>query len=701
MRIFNKQLVRLTTIVVAALLLGSWTLTQMDDKNSLIVKLLIQGLSSSHYTDVSINDKFSEDAFDLYLKRLDFSKRYLTQEDVDELNRFKLQLDDEAMDGTYGMYEKSVEMFKKRLAQAESFANKYLAKPFDFESNEEIDLSREDKAYATSKQELMNRWRKLLKYQTLARLQTSLEDQEKEIEKGDLDASEAKSVKELEEKARQGVKKSYDRMFRRMNRWTDKDYRSRYLNAMASTFDPHTNYYAPKDKKDFDEKFTGQYEGIGARLLEQDNGYIKITEVIPGGPAARQGDLRAEDEIVKVAQGDGEAVEVVNMPINDAITLIKGKKGTVVNLTVKRGAETVVIPIERDVVVIEETYAKSVLLKDGKGPKYGYIRLPSFYADFQNSAGPSSARDVEKELEKLKEENVRGIVLDLRNNGGGSLYDAVKMAGLFFGQGPVVQVKSRGRSPYVMKDEDPTVQYDGPLVIMVNEFSASASEILAAAMQDYKRAVIVGSPSTFGKGTVQRFVNLDSYVTGNEDKKPLGSVKLTTQKFYRINGGATQLKGVVPDIVMPDMYAYMDLGEKERDHALAWDEIAPASYTPWVSTGTYFKKAIDKSKARIASSNVFDLLDQNAHRYKKQRDQEVYPLNLEAYREVVATRKAESDKFKDITPEIEGFQVMTMDVDLAAIQQDTARVKENDKWHKDLRKDPYLYESIQLLKDLR
>ncbi|MFK7970806.1 MAG: carboxy terminal-processing peptidase [Bacteroidia bacterium] len=693
------KMLPLAGILAATMLFGSWTFSLSDDKNSLVAKLLIQGLSSSHYTSVSINDDFSEQAFDLYLQRLDFSKRYLTQKDVEELNAHRDQLDDQMKVGSYEMYERSVELYKKRTKEVEGYVDTYLKKPFDFNRNEQVNLDAESTGYATDSKELKDRWRKLLKYQTLARYVNLLNDQKSKVKKGELESVDSDAV--LEEKAREGVRKSYNRVFRRMHNQTDKDYRSRYLNAVTSTFDPHTNYYAPKDKKDFDEKFTGQYEGIGARLLEQDNGYIKITEVIPGGPAARQGELRAEDEIVKVAQGDGEPVDVVNTPINDAIKLIKGKKGTTVNLTVKRGTEMVVIPIERDVVVIEETYAKSVLISDEKGGQYGYIRLPSFYADFKDPNGPSCSRDVGRELEKLKDHNVKGIVLDLRNNGGGSLYDAVKMAGFFIKEGPVVQVKSRGRSPYVMKDEDPRVQYDGNLVILVNEFSASASEILAAAMQDYKRAVILGSPSTFGKGTVQRFVDLDRFVEGSENLKPLGSVKLTTQKFYRINGGATQLKGVIPDVVLPDVYAYLEMGEKERDHALEWDEIAPADYKSWVSTGAFYKKAIQRSQKRVDNNVTFQQMDQNAVRFKKQRDLDVFPLGFKAYSELRASQKTEADKYKDIMKEIPAFDITSMAEDLAKIEQDSVRMKENDKWHKNLRKDPYVFEAMQVLKDLR
>lgn len=693
------RLLPLAGIMAGLLLLGSWTFSLSDDKNSLVVRLLIQGLSSSHYTDVSINDNFSEHAFDLYIQRLDFNKRYLTAKDIAELEGYRNQLDDEVKVGSYDMYERSVTLFKKRLKETEGYVEGFLDKPFDFTIKEEINLDEEALDFAKDNKELKDRWRKILKYQTLARIINIQNSQKEKAEKGELEKE--KSAKEMEKEAREGLKKSYTRVFRRMNGWADKDYRSRYLNAVASTFDPHTNYYAPRDKKDFDEKFTGKYEGIGARLLEQDNGYIKITEVIPGGPAARQGELRAEDEIMKVGQGKGEPVDVVNMPINDAITLIKGKKGTIVNLTVKRGGETVVVPIERDVVVIEETYAKSMLVGDEDGPQYGLIRLPSFYADFRDESGPNCARDVGLEIEKLKKQNVRGIVLDLRNNGGGSLYDAVKMAGYFIEEGPVVQVKSRNRAPYVMRDEDPDVQYDGPLVILVNEFSASASEILAAAMQDYNRAVILGSPSTFGKGTVQRFVDLDRFVSGSEELKPLGSVKLTTQKFYRINGGATQLKGVVPDVILPDVYSYLEMGEKERDNALEWDEIAPADYKPWVSTGTFMKRAIQKSEKRISNNETFTMLDANAKRYKKQRDLEVFPLEMTTYQNMRASQKEEADRYKDVMKEIPGFMITSIPEDISKIEADSVRLKEHTKWREALKKDPYLYEAVQVLQDLR
>ncbi|HML83892.1 MAG TPA: carboxy terminal-processing peptidase, partial [Bacteroidales bacterium] len=377
-----------------------------------------------------------------------------------------------------------------------------------------------------------------------------------------------------------------------------------YINAIMAVLDPHTNYFPPKDKEDFDITFSGQLEGIGATLTQKD-GYITVAAIVPGSPSWKQGDLAVDDKILKVAQGDGEPVDVVDMRLDKAVRLVRGKKGTKVTLTVRKvdGTEKQ-IPITRDIVVIEETYAKSAIITDSiTGSRMGYIYLPSFYANFENPNGRSSAGDVTKEVTRLKKENVDGIILDLRNDGGGSLQDAIEIAGLFIDQGPVVQVKGRGTRAQAFGDPAPGVLWEGPLAIMINPFSASASEILAAAMQDHKRAVIIGSTS-FGKGTVQRFLELDDIARGFDDVKPLGAIKMTIQKFYRINGGATQLKGVTPDVLLPDQYAYMDVGERDLDNPMPWTEIAGTPFTP-VNSEALFKQLAQTSKTRIGTDSTF------------------------------------------------------------------------------------------------
>jgi carboxyl-terminal processing protease len=443
---------------------------------------------------------------------------------------------------------------------------------------------------------------------------------------------------------------------------------------------------------------SGQLEGIGAQLQEKD-GYIKITNIIPGGPSSLQGELMANDLILKVKQEGGEPVEIIDWRINDAVKIIRGKKGTKVTLTVRKPDGSIKnITITRDVVVLEETYARSLILHDQDNVKTGYIYLPTFYADFQNPRGRFSWKDVKVEVEKLKATGVKGIILDLRNNGGGSLDDVVKMGGLFIDEGPIVQVKEKGRQAQLLEDRNPGAEWDGALVIMINEFSASASEIMAAAMQDYGRAVIVGSASSHGKGTVQRFLNLNQTLR-NKNLPDLGSVKLTIQKFYRINGDATQLKGVSSDVVLPDNYMYIKTGENENDYAMAWDQISSSNYE--IVKLDARNKAIKKSQVRVKKNETFNLIEENARRWEEQRDINIFPLSLEAYKAQEVKEKKEGEKYEVLnTIVINGFVVRNIPSDLALIKGEASRVKRNEEWIKSIAKDPYVYEALQIIEDL-
>jgi len=440
---------------------------------------------------------------------------------------------------------------------------------------------------------------------------------------------------------------------------------------------------------------SGQFEGIGARLQQKD-GILKVSEVIVGSPSYKQGELKAGDDILKVAQGAEEPVDVTNMEIEDAIDHIKGKKGTEVRLTVKKADNSIkVIPIIRDIVEIEETFAKSALL-DNKN-KIGYIYLPSFYTPFGRTGTHHCSNDVRKEIEKLKKQNIKGLIIDIRDNGGGSLQEVVEMAGLFFPRGPVVQVKGKSAQS-VLEDKNPDVAWDGPLTILINHSSASASEILAAAIQDYKRGVVMGTPS-FGKGTVQSFVDLDNYLIPPFDTiKPVGQVKITQQKFYRINGGATQLKGVTPDILLPDPYAFIDLGEKELDNPMPWDEINKADYKEFDVIN--YPVIIKKSKARVEKSSQFTLVEQQAKEVKQKKEDTKYSLNLEKFRADQKKFREQNKKYEDLKKEIKGFNAMLLDEDKQRMGSDTARLGRENRWAKAVSKDPYIYEATNVINDL-
>lgn len=519
------------SVLAVILVTGSFILYKRDNtpegKNEILIKALMQGLSTGHYQPEKVDDSFSKKVFKLYLERLDYNKKFLLATDVEKMRQYETAIDDELRQGSFQFFDMSADIYEQRVKDSEAYYKDILSKPFNFSDNEEIELDGEKLTYAKNPAELKEAWRKQLKYQTLVRLVDMQEEQQKKIEKGE--KVEQKSFEQMEKEAREKVMKTYSDLYKRLAKINREDHRSTYINAITNVYDPHTGYFPPKAKADFDINFTGRLEGIGASLQEKD-GQIKVLEIVPGSPSYLQGDLKPGDAIQKVGQGAEDPILVEGMRLDDAIQYIRGKKGTEVRLTVKKPDGSIkIIPIVRDVIVFEETYAQSALIEDKE--KIGYIKLPGFYADFENKNGRFSGADVKKEVEKLKKAGMEGLILDLRNNGGGSLADAVEMAGLFIEQGPIVQVKTASGKAVVLDDRDTQVQYGGPLVILVNSNSASASEILAAAMQDYKRAVIVGSP-TFGKGTVQQFFELDEALPAQFNAyKPFGALKLTTQKF--------------------------------------------------------------------------------------------------------------------------------------------------------------------------
>jgi carboxyl-terminal processing protease len=535
-----------------------------------------------------------------------------------------------------------------------------------------------------------------MKFEVLSRVTDELAKQEKPDFKG-----EVKTFEALERAQREKVLDVYNKWYKRMLKATRSDRVEMYLNALTNVFDPHTGYYSPKDKANFDIQMSGKLEGIGARL-QSDGEKTSVTEIVTGGPAWKEGSLSVKDVIVRVGQGEEELVDVMGLEIDDVVSKIRGPKGTVVTLVIQKadGSEKV-IKITRDVVLMEEGFAKSLILGnlDNSQKLIGYIYLPKFYADFTPQGSTSCAADVAVEIEKLKAEAVSGIILDLRGNGGGSLRDVVQMSGLFIEEGPIVQVKNRSKTPEIMRDNDSRVQWSGPLVVMVNSFSASASEILAAAMQDYQRAVIVGSASTYGKVTVQRFLDLDN-AAREESVKPLGDMKLTIQKFYRISGRTTQLDGVKPDIVLPDFYNYMELGERENDYPLQSNTIAPISYQQNVYRLGDLSKLKSASNGRVSSHPTFKKVEENAVRMRKQKDQTSYPLEAGRYKTLNRKQDEEAERFEDIFKSIEGFKVINLEIDALKMVDDTSKIARNNNWIKEKQKDIQLHEAFLIIQDM-
>jgi len=536
-----------------------------------------------------------------------------------------------------------------------------------------------------------------LKYQAVSRITDNLDAQE-EIEDGET----PKTIEELEKEAREDLIEQYDDWFSRMKKIKRATRLSYYLSAFTNIFDPHSDYLQPRDKQNFDIRVNGRLEGIGA-TLSQLGEYTKVSSIVVGGPAWKGKELQENDIILKVRQEDEEeAVDMTGLLTQDVVTYIRGKKGTKVYLTVKKQDGSIKeIEIVRDLIEFEETFAKSLIL-DGAKPneKIGYINLPSFYADYNSPDGRKCSKDIAKELEKMKAEGVDGVILDVRNNGGGYLNEVVNMSGLFIEEGPIVQAKYRGRDPEIWEDVDPRVQYDGPLVIMTNVFSASASEILAAAMQDYGRALIVGSKSTHGKGTVQRFWPLDRLVQGNEDLKPLGEVKLTIQKYYRIDGGSVQLRGVTPDIVLPDTYHYVEMGERDYDNPLPWTEIDALSFDQNVYQLRDVEQLRASSEKRVAESEVFNKILENAERIKMQREETKYPLDMEKFQALAEKRNAKAEAFKNIFDQVVNTNVKNLKDDLERVNADEAEQERNKNFIESVSKDVHIHETLNIMHDL-
>ena len=586
------------------------------DKDKLLLELLTFVLEKGHYSPVTMDDEFSKGVYKDYLEALDPSKRFFLQSDIDEFSKYESELDDELQNKDLTFFDLTYTRLMKRMEESKAIYKSVLSQPFDYKVDESFNTNYEKMPYAKNATELTERWRKQIKLSTLSSLVDRLEIQEnngkvdKDLKEAAApvnpdaafqenanqvkkevaaDAGKVKTFQELEKDTRESSVKSLDEYFGFIKDLDRNDYFSVYLNTITARFDPHTNYLAPEEKERFDVSISGKLEGIGARLQKK-NDYTEISELISGGPAWRGKQLEAGDVVIKVAQGNQQAVDVVGMRLDDVVKKIKGPKGTEVRLTVKKVDGTIkVISIIRDIVEIEETYAKSSIVEKN-GLKYGVIYLPKFYIDFENKDGRDAGKDIALEVSRLKKEGVNGIVLDVRDDGGGSLSTVVDIAGLFIEEGPIVQIKSAGKRKEVLYDRDKKIEWDGPLVIMVNSFSASASEILAAAIQDYKRGIIIGSKQTYGKGTVQNVIDLNQFVRSSS-AGDLGALKTTTQKFYRINGGSTQLEGVSSDVVMPDRYAYLKMGER--------DGIMPCHGIKLIQLNTVFGQIIKTSIKRL------------------------------------------------------------------------------------------------------
>ncbi len=692
-----KKIAALTLLVIGTFVLVAFN-NQINNpsKDKLLIEIVSYVLSRGHFSPTEINDAFSEKVYMNYLNGIDGRHQFFIKADINNFDTFKKKLDDQIKASKVDFFNLTHEKFLQRLEQVKAFYPALLEEPFDFSVKEKINIDFEKTPYASSLSELKNVWRKYFKFNALGTYASLKEAEERKQEEDSTYVP--KTDIELEQETREALKEDMKIYFEVRDDLNRNDFFSIYINAIALQFDPHTNYLAPSAKERFDQNISGKFEGIGARLTKR-NQEIEIVEIISGGPVWRGKQIEPGDKILKVAQVNENPVDVMGMRLDDVIKLIKGPKGTQVFLTIKKvDASVVVIPITRDVIELEEAFAKSTIIEKN-GKQFGLINLPRFYVDFKDYGNRNAATDVKKEIQALKKQGVSGIVFDLRNNGGGSLQTVVDMAGYFIEKGPIVQVKSTGGQKQILKDEDSSIEWDGPLVVLVNEFSASASEILAAALQDYKRAIVLGSKQTYGKGTVQNVIDLNQIISGNT-YGDLGAMKVTTDKFYRINGGSTQLEGVKSDIVFPNRYSYIDTGEKDQENPLEWDRITPADYSPWTTTGNAYVYAIERSKQRLADNPFVRLIDEQAKWVKSRQDDFAFSLDYQSFLDQEEREKKKTERFKKLNDFQSAISFKALPRDLQLIQKDDILKEKRVRWEESLSKDIYVDEAINVLSDL-
>ncbi len=651
-------------------------------------------LETQHYSPKNINNDFSKKLFQKFLDQLDNDKSFFLQSDIDALKKYELTLDDEIKGAEIKFAPAVGVIYEKRLAEVTALYKELLNEPFNFTKDESAMLDGSKLPYAANEAEQRDRWRKLLKYYTLERYVDLLDQREQNKGKKDF---EVKSDAALESEARAQVLKAMNKRFDRIKSTVKEEERfNTFINSVTSLMDPHTDYFAPIEKRSFDEQMSGRFYGIGAQLTEDDFG-VKIASVQPGGAAWKSGEIAVNDAILKVAQGPADPVDVAGYATEDVVKLIRGNKGTEVRLTIKKTDGTIkVVTMQRDEIVLDETFARSAIVNEGN-KKIGYIWLPEFYADYERENGNRCSEDVAKEIVKLKKENIEGLVIDLRNNGGGSLYEVIQMVGLFINQGPVVQVRDRDGKANVYGDQRPGTLYDGPLAVLVNELSASASEIFAGAIQDYRRGVVIGSTSTYGKGTVQKTVPFGNVVDMNSGRTDMGAVKLTFQMFYRINGGSTQLKGIEPDIVLPDTYEYLKIREKDVPNALPWDQINKATYLTWHKDYGH-DLVIQNENERVKQNASLNLLKDNLVWLSK-LGEEPASLNINKYRDLQKQIRSTVNQNNTLLRLSQEMSVVPAEVDKDKFfnNPDKNKGERYQAWLRSLKTDMHISETIKVI----
>ena len=671
-------------VFVAIILFGfSFSSKKFSDPNKekLLIEVVKYVVEKGHYSSLDIDDKISEKIYNTYIEQLDAQKRFFLQSDIRQFEKFKFRFDDQIKDQDLTFFNLVYETSRERINEVKTYYEEIMSNSFDFSSNENINLDFENKSFARSKNEIKNRWRKQLKYSTLDIISLKLGDSIKYIDDNTRDDSMTL------------IKKNTDDFFDYISEMDRDDWFANYINAFLNQLDPHTVYFNPDDKERFDTNISGKFHGIGARL-QKTEGTVKIVDIIVGGPIWKDKLLDVGDLILKVAQENQDPVDIIGMKLDDAIKLIKGPADSYVTLTVKKlSGEIKDVLIQRGIVELEELYAKSTLINKGD-KNYGYISLPKFYIDFADRKSRNSANDVKNEIIKLKNNGISGLILDLRNNGGGALQTVVDMTGLFIEKGPVVQVKSTGNRKQVLYDKDPQVVWDGPLVVLMNKMSASASEILAGALQDYNRAVIIGNEKSFGKGTVQNVIDLNRFISNSS--YDLGAIKITTDKFYRINGESVQLEGVKSDIIIPDSYKYIFNGEKDEKNPLKWDKIGPANFEKW-SNREYLNKISLETQNRIDSDDYYSLINDRAKWLKDQQLNKSISLNFNSYNSFLNKQRKNNKKFESLNSYENNLSFKLLKTEKQYVLSNKELLSSRNRWHRNLTKDLYIEEGVKAL----
>jgi len=677
-----------------------------DEKMQTIMVSVKNTLSYLHYSPKPINDAYSQDVYDKYFEGVDASKRYFLQSDMDEFKKHYTKLDDYLNQGNLVFYKLTIDRLYQRVDEIDKMTQDILSKPINLDEDDVLTIEPKKRINPVDAKQQREEWKKYIKYNILQEIETMNSKEEAQKKKKDSVVNNKLpdtikyaplSMEKKREKATAEVKDLITDSFRRFKKRKKMDWFTVYMNAYTEVFDPHTNYFSPKNKEEFDMQFTGKVIGIGA-LIQEKRGYLYLGELTIGAPAWKSKQLTAGDKILKVkSKPNEEPVNVVGMLSDEAVRLIRGEKGTPVTLTVEKKDKTIKeVTMIREEVAIEDTFARSIVVNSKNGKKYGFIYLPSFNVDFEDPTGRNASDDIKAELIKLKKENVEGIILDLRSNGGGSLTEVGDIMGLFMNAGPYVQVKDSRGKIQVLSNKSNEPIWTGPLVVMQNELSASASEILAGAFQDYGRAAVIGSPSSFGKGTVQTFVELNRFLNTNDD---FGALKLTIQKFYRVSGESTQRKGVEADLKMKDFFSYAEVGERFDQFALPWDKIETTSYKKL--TGLNVPQLQAELDKQLVDNNNYKMLQESAEWKEALDKEETITLNQTKFNELMKTRKAQIDKFKGLDKFNNGLKFTIHPDEAERIKKDEAFAKKTENWRKNLERDFYLEETVDVLSKIK